>query len=382
MSLHIGVLTYGIYGERMTGIARYAIELTRALKQIKPDLKITLLNPYPESTHPWYQEFPSYPLPQLKLLPMTATLGNWQLHRAACELKLDILHDPCGIAPFVAPQSPYKRLTTVHDAIPAIYPETQPLLTRLMFQTLIRGAAYTADAIITVSQSAADDLNKHYGLPKDKLHVVYNGIHSVAPLAPEAMHQVLNHHAIHSPYFLYVGALHPRKNIERVIAAFLQVRSSHPQASLVIVGPPSWGAHTTLKTVLTNAEGDTGITFTGYVSDAALDALYQGAQALVFPSLYEGFGLPVLEAMVRGTPVITSTVSSLPEVAADSALLVNPSSTDAIAKAMTELLTDTELARNLSQQGPVQASKFGWEAAARQTFAIYQQLLSLKESVA
>src|SRR5690606_22185766 len=127
-TVRIGVFTYGIEGERVTGIARYTGELTRALRRLDPSLELMLLNPYPQSEHPWYQEFPTHPMPALARLPLAATAGNWQLHRAAVRLKLDILHDPCGIAPFAWPRgrSQYARVTTVHDAIPAVYPETQP----------------------------------------------------------------------------------------------------------------------------------------------------------------------------------------------------------------------------------------------------------------
>lgn len=373
--MKIGFFTYGIYGARMTGIARYTIELTRALKRLEPALEIILLNPYPEDAHPWYQEFETYPLPQLKLLPFAASLGHWQLHRAARDLKLDILHDPCQIAPFLAPRGRYKRITTVHDAIPFIYPNTQPLLTRLVFHTLVRAARHTADAVLTVSQAAARDLEQHVGIPKDHLFVTPNGVAWPAPVAEPALSAALEKLSLVQPYFLYVGALHPRKNIERVTAAFLELHRVRPEARLAIVGPPSWGAHATLKHVLESAKAAPNITFTGFVTDHDLHALYQGAHALVFPSLYEGFGLPALEAMAHGTPVITSNVSSLPEVVGDAGLLVDPTSTAAITQAMLRLLDDQALRSELSSRSLERARLFSWEHTAQLTLELYRRLV-------
>lgn len=371
--MKVGVFTYGIEGERMTGIARYTVELTRALRRVDPTLEITLLNPYPESDHPWYREFPTYPLPSLKRLPLAATLGNWQLHRAARELELDVLHDPCGIAPFVVPrgEARYARVTTVCDAIPLVYPRTQPLLTRAVFHTLVRASGRTADAILTISEASRRDLVRTLGMPDAKIHVTLLASNEPAtPLPGEVVDAVLTRVGATPPYLLYVGALHPRKNLPRVLEAFARVRDEAPEARLVVVGPPSWGASDVLKQVLART-GD-GVTFTGFVSDADLQALYQGAHALVFPSLYEGFGLPPLEAMGHGTPVITSNVSSLPEVVGDAALLVDPLSVDAIADAMRRVLGDAELRADLARRGRERSRVFSWEATARGTLEVYR----------
>ena len=374
--MKIGVFTYGIEGERMTGIARYTVELTRALRRVDPTLEITLLNPYPDDPHPWYREFPTYPLPLLRRLPLAATLGNWQLHRAARELELDVLHDPCGIAPFLVPRgtAPYARVTTVCDAIPLVYPRTQPLLTRAVFHTLVRASGRTADAIVTISEASRRDLVRTLGLPDEKIHVTLLATNeSAAPLPAEAVEAILTRLGATPPYLLYVGALHPRKNLPRVLEAFARVRADAPEATLVIVGPPSWGASDVLRHVLART-GD-GVTFTGFVSDADLQALYQGAHALVFPSLYEGFGLPPLEAMAAGTPVVTSNVSSLPEVVGDAALLVDPTSVDGIADAMARLMRDDELRVDLARRGRERSRAFSWAATARATLEVYRAVV-------
>lgn len=373
--MKVGIFTYGIHGNRMTGIARYTVELTRAMKEIDPSLGIILLNPYPESEHPWYREFPVYSFPHLKKLPLAATLGNYELHRAAVKLGLDIVHDPIGIAPFLVPRCAYKKVTTIHDAVPAIYPETQPLLSRLLFSTLITYAGKTCDAILTVSQTSADDLERYYRLPASKIHVTPNGVHCSQKLTDENVAYVLDRFGVQPPYFLYVGALHPRKNIKRTIEAFESARKLHPEAKLVIVGPPSWGAHQELRTVLRSAGENSGIVFTDFLSDNELDALYQGAHGLVFPSLYEGFGLPVLEAMSHGTPVITSNVSALPEVAGDAALLVDPTSVDEISRSMISLLENSSLRAELSKKGLARCEEFSWNKTAEKTLNVYRSLV-------
>jgi glycosyltransferase involved in cell wall biosynthesis len=373
--MRIGFFTYGM-NERMTGIARYAVELTRALRALGGDLEITLLNPHPDSRHPWYREFDIYPLPKLRLLPAAATLGNAHLHRAALDLNLDILHDPCGIAPFLAFRSRYKRVTTVHDAIPFIYPETQPLLSRLLFHTLVRASGRTADAVLTVSQAAANDLAHHARIPETKLFAIPNGV----TLPDTALHLdvagVLERLGVRAPYFLCVGALHPRKNVGRLLAAFHTLRQEGSAAQLVIVGPPYWGGTKTLHQVVRAAQADDGVVFTGFVSDEVLDALYCGAHALVFVSLYEGFGLPALEAMARSTPVISSNTSSLPEVVGDAGLFVDPFSVEEIAAAMQRLLVDSNLHCALREQGLSQVRKFTWERAAQETLAVYKKVLA------
>ncbi|MEM7736735.1 MAG: glycosyltransferase family 1 protein [Deinococcota bacterium] len=372
--MKIGLFTYGM-DQHFTGIARYAVNLTRELVKLEPNLDITLLNPYPDSAHPWYQEFASLPMQNLRLVPLAASLGNWSLHRAARELKLDILHDPCGIAPFLLPPPGfprrYKRVVTIHDAISLVTPEVQPLATRLIFQTLIPASGKTADGIITVSQAAADDLIKYAKLPADKITVTPNGVDAAMPLSDAEVANALAKLDITQPYILYVGNLAPRKNLARVIDAFDKVHAQH-DVRLVIVGAKNWRADETFA----KAGNLDSVIFPGYVDEPSLHALYYGAKMLAFPSLYEGFGLPALEAMVHGTPVIASTASSLPEIVGDAGILVDPLSVDAIADAMQHLLTDDAKARQLIELGYERAKMFSWEETARRTLELYKNLVS------
>ncbi|PYE55659.1 glycosyltransferase family 4 protein [Deinococcus yavapaiensis] len=369
--MKVGMFTYGM-ADRLTGIGRYTVELTRALRRVEPTLEVVLLNPYPASPLPWYREFETYDVPHLAKAPLAATLGNLELRLAADRLKLDVLHDPCGIAPFVAPRGRHARVVTVHDAIPVIDPSVQPPFTRAVFKTLIPAARWTADAIITISQSAAHDLEHHLRLPREKLHVTLNGVAPPVARSEQDVRAVLDALDLDEPYFLYVGALDPRKNLQRVLEAFAAVEREQPSARLVIVGGARWQA----TPIVERAKGMRNVRLTGFVSDADLAALYQGATALVFPSLYEGFGLPILEAMTYGTPVITSSVSSMPEVAGDAALLVNPLDVEALVNAMRSLLTQTALRAELSRRGCERATLFTWEQTARQTLEVYASVLN------
>jgi glycosyltransferase involved in cell wall biosynthesis len=364
--MRLGFFTYGM-NETFTGIARYTVELTRALQCLDNSLEIILLSPYPSSPHPWYQEFRSHAVPHLAKVPFAATLGNVALHHCATQLKLDILHDPCGIAPFLVPTTSYKRVTTVHDAIALLDPKVQPLATRLIFNTLIRAARYTADAVLTVSQSAADDLKHYAHIPAEKLYVTENGSTPPLELSQTEVTNVLQGLGISQPYFLYVGNLTPRKNLARVIEAFQMLGEGH----LVIVGPTAWRGHDIFASVKDNE----AITLTNYVSDQTLAALYKGARGLVFPSLYEGFGLPVLEAMSYGAAVITSHTGALAEVAGEAALLVDPRSVTAIHAAMQRLLKDDALHSTFQRLGFGRVKNFSWQRTAAKTLEVYKKLL-------
>jgi glycosyltransferase involved in cell wall biosynthesis len=360
--------------DRLTGIGRYTHELTYALRRLDPALDIILLNPYPGSRLPWYRDFPTYPVPSLKLLPGVVGWGSAVLARAARALHLDVLHDPCGIAPFLAPRLGVFRVVTVHDAIPYVYPEAHQFLTRFVFRTLVPAARWTADAILTDSRSARRDLIRHVGFRPDRVHVTRLGVNLPSPSQIEACRravtEVTERYGITTPYFLYVGALNPRKNVPRLLAAFEEVRARHSQVKLVIVGPETWAADETLARC--RHMGD-AVRLTGFVSDQTVHILYAGAAALVFPSLYEGFGLPPLEALAHGTPVITSNTSSLPEVVGEAGVLVDPYDVHAIARAMEQLLVDEKLAGSLRRAGRERALEFSWECTARETLHIYQR---------
>ncbi len=181
---------------------------------------------------------------------------------------------------------------------------------------------------------------------------------------------------IQRPYILYVGSIEPRKNLLRLLQAYARLREVAPQWRLVIVGARNIWLSSPLILEIDKMSLKPWVQFTGFIPESDLPALYNGADLFAFPSLYEGFGLPVLEAMRCGTPVVTSNLSSLPEVAGDAAILVDPYDVEAIASAMQRALTDPALAQDLQRRGLEWSEGFTWERTARQTLALYQKVLS------
>lgn len=372
--MRVGIFTYGIERpERLSGIARYTIELTRALKKLNSEIELILLNPYPHSEIEWYSEFQNHYVPGLQRLPAVLTAGHALLDWHARKLNLDILHDPGGNAPFLAPSPPYRRVVTIHDAFARVVPQTQDPLMRLLFRTLVPLTRFTADSVLTVSEASAADLHRACHIPRDRIAVTPLGVHALGQGQDSGSLDVLG---IQAPYFLYVGNLTPRKNLPRVLEAFTRLQARHPGTQLVIVGPQFWGGLDIFK----QASGTRNVILTGHVNDSVLHTLYTQAAALVFPSLYEGFGLPALEAMTLGCPVITSNLSSLPEVVGDAAYLVDPLDVKAITDAMSALLTIEPLRADLRQRGLVRARQFSWENTARQTLEVYRAILDRKGS--
>jgi len=194
------------------------------------------------------------------------------------------------------------------------------------------------------------------------------------PMSLESVDPALKRYVIERPYILYVGSLEKRKNLPRLLEAYAYLRETLPGWKLVIVGGRKWKSDPIYKAVQ-RLGLEPHVIFTGFVAEEDLPALYNGADLFVFPSLYEGFGLPVLEAMACGTPVVTSNTSSLPEVAGEAALLVAPTDVKAIAAAMQRVLSEPDLAAELRRRGLERASQFSWERTARETLAVYERVL-------
>ena len=358
--------------DQLTGIGNYARSLSYALRRVNPSIQLTLINPNASSTLQWYRDFPTYSVPLIRRLPAVMSIGVATLSRAARDLNLDILHDPCGIAPFPPRHSGLRQVVTVHDGIPLHMPASYPFLTKAVFNSLIPACRWTADAILTDSRCSQNDLVQFARLNPGRMHVVPPGIDlpttSRLRESRERVSETLHRWGIRRPYLLYVGGLNPRKNLVRLVDAFKTVNHVHPTLQLVVVGPPTWQANASL-TAACRLGGNVRIT--GFVPDSDRDALYAGASCVVYPSLYEGFGFPVLEAMAMGTPVITSTCSALAEVAGGGALLVDPRSQDEIVSAIRSVLEDEPLAAALTRAGRDRARSFSWEATAASVLRVY-----------
>ena len=259
-----------------------------------------------------------------------------------------------------------RTVVTVHDIVNYLYPGTMALPNLLVERSLMKLSLKRSDAIIADSRSTTADIHDKLGVSVNKIDTIHLGT-PVFPREPKRGLEQSN--SIPSKYFLFVGTLDPRKNFERIFKAFERLRPLRQGLHLVIIGGEGWKNKKFLKMVRTHPLKD-HIHMPGYLPRNQLLSYYKNAICLMFPSLYEGFGLPILEAMSCGTPVITSNVSSMQEVAGDAALLVDPYDTSAIADAMNELLRDDRFRARLINMGFQRAKEFSWKKCAEQTLKV------------
>jgi len=269
-----------------------------------------------------------------------------------------------------------KTVFTLHDLIFRFYPEMHKPLNRWFLTLMMPRFLQAADAVVAVSECTKRDAVKTYGLDETKIKVIYEGVNPrFRRSSPDDTSAVRRKYGLPERYVLSVGMIEPRKNLTSLLEAYVLLRNEDSQLKLVIVGKRGWlyeGFFRRLRELGLEDE----VIFPGFVADEDLPASYSAADLFAFPSLYEGFGLPVLEAMACGTPVICSNTSSLPEVAGDAALLVDPNSVEALTRAIIDVLENKELRDELRAKGPRQAAKFSWEATARETLAVYESVLA------
>lgn len=268
-------------------------------------------------------------------------------------------------------------VATIMDAIPLAHPEWASARLRFAKNFAFRRMARSAQQIITISEFSKADIVHYFGIPPERISMNYLGVDATIaePVAPEKKASVLARYGLRPGFFIFVGTIQPRKNVDRVIEAHRQLPEVvQKDCPLVIVGRNGWGMDALLPELKVLEISGRG-RWLNNVPDEELHALLQSARALVYPSLYEGFGLPVLEGFAAGLPVISSNTTSIPEVAGDAALLVDPNRTDEIADAMLRVAEDDALAADLVKRGRQRLKGFTWEETARQTLAVYQQVV-------
>jgi glycosyltransferase involved in cell wall biosynthesis len=271
-----------------------------------------------------------------------------------------------------------RRVVTIHDLTFLLFPELHTRGRRIIMPFFIRRAIKNADAVIFVSKATQDDAERLIGIGRNLRRVVPLGV-AACPLVPQddpASEIYLSEMGVERPYLLFVGTLEPRKNIIRIVHAFERVAESHPNLTLVLAGKFGW--HTAdLAAAMENSLMRLRIRHLGFVTEAEKWTLLRDCAMLVYPSLYEGFGLPVLEAMAAGAPVITSNLSSMPEVAGDAAVLVDPTSVEEIASGVDHLLNNEATRHHLSERGLRIVENYTWQNTAAATFNVYRAVISL-----
>lgn len=370
--LHIGLDLTGIW-RRSTGIFRYAAEIARhllLLEEGEPHVRYVLF--FAREIHPDFvplkDSFDAVICPTTNELILKQFWFPFVLPR----LHLDVMHYPSFPPPYLQPFGP-RIVMTLHDAGPWRYAQALTAHGRLYFRTLLARGTRRSVRVITVSEHAKSEI-VHFlgGRYLSKISVIPEAARPefAIPCSDAFKEEVRTRFELPDGYLFTVSTVEPRKNLVTLLDAYarLKQRSGSTCPPLVIVGRKGWNNDDILG-YMSELEGS--VRFPGFVSDEELIALYQMATCLIFPSLYEGFGLPVVEAMMAGCPVITSTTSSLPEVAGDAALLVDPLNADELVAAMQRVLQDENLRSEMSQKGRSWSAHFSWKETARMTRNAY-----------
>lgn len=316
-------------------------------------------------------------IPEKNLLKLPAKITVPLLEKLSLPVelltgRLDIFHGPCFFVPRCLN---CKSIVTVHDLMALRHPDFLTPESEYFFKRRLK-AAKRANAVIAVSDFTKKEIMELLKIEEGRIRVIHNGIdRSFRPMEDGAMIEVVKaKYGIRGHYFLFVGNIEPKKNIESLLrACVLLRRSTNFRYPLLIVGKKALGFKSVWK-IVQDLQAEKETIFTDVVDNNELPYLYSGAEIFIFPSLFEGFGMPVIEAMACGTPVVASNRSSIPEIAGDAALLVDPLNIDGIAEAMYNLLSDQYLKKRLVEKGLKRAMAFSWEKAVRETLELYREV--------
>ncbi len=289
--------------------------------------------------------------------------------------EVDVFHSSDWLEP---PARSAKKVTTIHDFAVFKYPQTfsarggHDIVANQKRKLFF--AKRECDLIICVSQTTKQDAMEILKIPEKKLRVVYEAPETMYfPRGEEQIKRVMEKFGVKDNYLLCVGTREPRKNLDRAIMAFAEIASKYPELSLLIAGKYGWGEDNS-KFKIQNSKLESKVKLLGFVEQEDLAALYSRAEAFVYPSLYEGFGLPILDAMSCGAPVVTSNVGSMKEVAGESAVLIDPESVDSIAEGVLKILKNASLRNELKAKGLKRSGEFSWDKTALQTLNVYHSL--------
>jgi glycosyltransferase involved in cell wall biosynthesis len=355
-------------GTQAGGNETYYRQLIRGLAQDGSENRYTLFHTHPFSL-PETENDPRFTrrkIPKNPLLRLTAALPL-----ALRQVRPDIFH-----CQYIKPLwGSGRTVVTIHDLAHEHFPEFFHPMEALRMKKLVRWTAKKAQHILTVSEFSAADIAQRFGLPREKMTVTYQaaspGFH---PREKQPCQEHLARtYGVRPPFILYVGRIQARKNLPRLVEAYARARRQGTDATLVMVGRKDWQSELLLEKIR-ELGLESSVLFPGFVPFEDLPLFYNAAEVFVFPSFFEGFGLPVIESMASGVPTITSYGSSLQEVAGDGALLIHPADTDSIAAAIEKILSDRELRERLAAAGIKRANQFKQDDLAGKTLAVYRTL--------
>ena len=363
-----------------TGIAQYVFALVRALQEQPGDCRLTLF--VLEEDLPLFD----FARASATLVPVSEchrpAVKNILWHQAVLpglvrQHQLDLLHIPSYRR--LLWQKPCPLVATIHDLAPFHLKKKYDPARQFYGQVVVRRLAHRQDAIIAISRNTANDIVRFFGVPESRIQVIHNGLeHDRFFPGPKdaARAWARDRFGLDVPFFLYVARLeHPAKNHWRLIEAFNRFKQGTQSKWKLVFAGSDWHGAEEIHRAIAASPSKNEIHSLGFVTDADLPQLYQAAEVFVYPSMYEGFGMPPVEAMASGCPVISSDRGSLGEVVGDAARLVNPESVEDLEKALKELATSEDARQNYRKKGLVQAGRFNWQITARETLAVYQRVL-------
>ena len=376
--MHIAIDAHSV-GTQLGGNESYATNLIEALAEIDQTNLYTLFVTKAVALERFNNRWPNFQvkqtLPHTPLVRIPLTLSR-ELRRNP----VDVLHVQYTAPPF----APCPVVTTIHDLAFEHLPETFKRRSWMQLRLTVRRTARRAAHIITVSEYSRVDISRTYGIAPDRITVTPEAApRHFAPITNETeLRRIRERYGIQANYILSLCSIQPRKNLVRLIEAYSCLRGVHPEGKLpqlVLAGKRGWLDNETFRAAERNAVGG-DILFTGYVPEPDLVGLYSGAICFVYPSYFEGFGLPVVEAMQCGVPVVTGNRTSLPEVVGDAGLLFDPFDTQALVNALTQVISDPAYRAKLRAKGLERARTFNWKTTAQLTLGAYQVAAKTKRT--
>lgn len=372
--MDIGIVSSFI-DEFSGGIGVYTHQILKNLNKMDKENDYHLIH-YLKNDLDVYKENNEIIIPKNRLIRGWGSYMFWRYFTLPQKLKkypLDVVHDPYELGPFTFSQ-PFRKVITVHDLTPMLFPGLFKSGDVMLHRLLLKKTIEKADKIITVSYNSQRDIMDLLNVPEEKIEVIYNGKDDAfKQLKSKEIRNVREKYGLPPHFILCVGGLHPIKNIPRLLKAFYIACNDGVEHKLVIVGGVVDGVEEIFHT-LNILKLEDKVIFTGKVSNDDLIGLYNAADLFLYPCLYAGFGLPPLEAMACGTPVITSCSSSLPEIVGDAAVLINPYQTRDLACAIKRVLSDDDMMGSMVKNGLKRSKMFNWRKTAYETLKVYKEV--------
>jgi glycosyltransferase involved in cell wall biosynthesis len=367
--MRIGI-DVGILREERRGVGHYLSNLLEKFLELDRDDEFYFYTPRPikseireeiikKGANNWHLRIGTLPLP-----------GSFWLQTEGRHLiikdEIDTLFAPAHIAPLNLPKR-IKKVLAVHDLLPILYPGTMANYNLFVHKIFFKKSIAEVDVIITMSETTKNDLIRYLGVKRERIEVIYEGVGEIFhPYEKAAVIENRHRYGLERPYILSCGTLEPRKNYAVLLSAFKRLKTDY---DLVIIGKKGW-KYGEVFAWIEKLNLAKWVKLLGYVPQDSLPLFYCGAEIFVFPSLYEGFGLPLLEAMACGVPVVSSNASCLPEIGGDACLYFAPHSVEDLVSQMERLLSDTNLRKELAKRGIERAREFTWEKTARKTLQV------------